>query len=743
MTRPMEPGPRGGPLAALLEPRSIAVVGASERAPHAAALVRNLLRFGFPAERIHPVNPHYPRLFERPCYPAVGDVPEDVDLAVLAIPRRGVVPAMEECAAKGVRAALVVATGFGEFDREGRRHQADLARLVRAHDIALCGPNTLGYVALPGGAALWTSPLPEHLAAGPVSAVFTSAGLLNLFFHTAADRCLGFRYAAAPGNQVGAGFTDYFRAAVDDPGTRVIAAVIESVSRPGEMAGLLDRARERGKTVVALRLGRSRKGERAVTSHSGNMATSGAVWDGLFRQKGVIPVDNMDQMLEATALAATDPDARRFAGSGGVGMVTISGGDCSFLADVCERNGVPLPEPSDATYQALRSCFDKERFNGNPLDIEDLHVADPDKYLECLETFVKDENFAVVCCRLSLPGSPNDRLRELYRQSAAVARRNRKPVVFLSRASELLDRSWFRFFHELGAPFLTEYEKSLRAVKEVLALSQRSPAGGPDATVATAAIEAPAPAPAEVAALRRLMAGGDPSHAAVQRLLDAYGIPVAPERLVHDRDEAAAAAGDLGFPVALKVRSPDLPHKTEAGGVLLNLGSRGEAASAYDRLLRRVAGSAPHARIEGVLVQKMVEGAAEVIIGTSRTPDLGVCLAFGLGGIYTEVLQDVSFRLPRLDLQEAHRMIREIRAYPLLTGVRGGSKADVPALARAIAALSRLAADLGEEVDEIEFNPLLVLPEGRGVLAVDTLVRCARGEAGPGAARNEPPGSEE
>lgn len=736
----MEPVPRGDRLAALLEPRSIAVVGASERAPHAAALVRNLLRFGFPAERIYPVNPRYPRLFERPCYPAVGDVPEDVDLAVLAIPRRGVVPALEECAAKGVRAALVVATGFGEFDEEGRRYQADLARIVRDCDMALCGPNTLGYVALPSGAALWTSPLPEHLAAGPVSAVFTSAGLLNLFFHTAADRCLGFRYAAAPGNQAGAGFTDYFRAAVDDPGTRVIAAVIESVSRPGEMAGLLDRARERGKTVVALRLGRSRKGERAVTSHSGNMATSGAVWDGLFRQKGVIPVDNMDQLLEAAALAAADPDARRFADSGGVGMVTISGGDCSFLADVCERNGVPLPEPSEATYEALRSCFDKERFNGNPLDIEDLHAADPDKYLACLETFLRDENFAVVCCRLNLPRSPNDRLRELYRRSAAVARRNRKPVVFLSRASELLDRSWFRFFHELGAPFLVEYEKSLRAVKEVLALSQRSPAGGPDATAATAA---PAPAPAETAALRRLMAAGDPSHAAVQRLLDAYGIPVAPERLAHDRDEAADAAGELGFPVALKVLSPDLPHKTEAGGVLLNLGSRGEAASAYDRLIERVAGSAPHARIEGVLVQKMVEGVAEVIIGTSRTPDLGVCLAFGLGGIYTEVLEDVSFRLPPLDLQEAHRMIREIRAYPLLTGVRGGAKADVPALARAIAALSRLAVDLGEEVDEVECNPLAVLPEGQGVLAVDTLVRCARGTPGAGAARNEPPALEE
>ncbi len=221
------------------------------------------------------------------------------------------------------------------------------------------------------------------------------------------------------------------------------------------------------------------------------------------------------------------------------------------------------------------------------------------------------------------------------------------------------------------------------------------------------------------------MAAGDLSHATVRRLLSAYGIPVAPERLARSRDEAAEAAGNIGFPVALKVESADLPHKTEAGGVRLNLGSAEEAASAYDRLLEDVARAAPDARIDGVLVQKMVEGVAEVVIGTSRTPDLGICLAFGLGGIYTEVLKDVSFRLPPLSLQDAHDMIREIRTYPLLTGVRGRPGADMEALAQTILALSRLALDFRDEVDEIEFNPLMVLPEGQGVLAVDTLIRPA------------------
>ena len=715
----MDSAPNPDALTALLKPRNIALIGASERAPHAAALMHNLFRFGFPKDRIYPVNPRYEQLFDLPCYPSVGAVPGDVDLAVIAIPRDGTVQVMEECAAKGVRAALTVATGFGEFDDTGRQYQAELTRIVREHGIALAGPNTLGYLALECGAALWSSPLPERLTIGPVSAVFSSAGLLNLFLNTAADRCLGFRYAIAPGNQVGAGFTDYLRAAVEDDGTRVIVAVIESMSRPEEMAGLLDLAREREKVVIALRLGRSRKGGRAVTSHSGNMATSGAVWDGLFRQKGVIPVDNLDQMLEATALAVGTPEPYRLPGSGGVGIVTISGGDCSFLADICERNDVDLPEPSGATYEALRNYFDKESFNGNPLDIEELHWADRPGYLECLETFMRDDNFAVVCCRLNLPKSPSDRLTQLYRESAAVLRRGGKPFVFLSRASEQLDHSWFEFFNELNVPLLLEYEKSLRAVRDVLALSRRRTGG------ATGVAAPPAADPAETEALRRLVAGGDISHATVRRLLQIYGIPVAPEHLVRTREEAVEAAADMAFPVALKVESADLPHKTEAGGVRLNLGSAEEVASAYDRLLEDVGTNAPAARIDGVLVQKMVEGVAEVIIGTSRTPDLGICLAFGLGGIYTEVLKDVSFRLPPLGVAEAQDMIREIRTYPLLTGARGKPKADVSALAETIVALSRLALDFRDEVDEIEFNPLMVLPEGQGVLAVDTLIRCA------------------
>lgn len=703
----------------LLRPRNIALIGASERASHAVALMRNLVDFGFPKQAIIPVNPRYETLFDLPCYPRVQDIPGDVDLAAFAIPRDRVVPALADCCAKGVKAALMVATGFGEADARGREYQAEISRLVHEHGMVLCGPNTLGYLALETGVALWSTNLPQ-LKQGPIGALFSSSGLLNLFLNSAADRGLGFRYAIAPGNQVGAGFTDYLGWLVDDSEVRVIVTIIESMNRPEEIAGLLELARERNKIIISLRLGRSKKGSTAIASHSGNMATQGAVWEGLFRQKGVISVNNMDEMLETTALATMDPDPLNFPTSGGVGIVTISGGDCSFLADICERNAVALPDLATGTYDNLRPYFGKENFNGNPLDIEDLHFVDETKYQGCLETFVQDENFAVICCRLNLPRKPNDRIKELYRQSAATAQKHHKKIIFLSRASELLDAEWFQFFADLELPFLLEYEKSLRAVRDILALSRaRSQSAAPEHGRPLVTTESVATFHASLTT-----AGGRPlGYAALKELLTAYGIPLAPADLVSSKEGAVSVAQRIGFPVALKVESADLPHKTEVGGLLLGMQDEAAVAAGYTELTQHIAAVAPKATIDGILVQKMTDGIAEVIIGGSQTTDLGPCIVFGLGGIYTEVLEDVVFGLPPLSDRDAENMICAIKAYPVLTGARGKPKGDLDALARALTGLSQLVWDLRADIEEVELNPLMVLPEGQGVVAVDTLIR--------------------
>lgn len=706
-------------LEGLFRPKNLAVVGASETSHYASSIMQNLLRFGYPAQCIFPVNPKYPAIYGNRCYPRVSDIPGDLDLAVIVVGRDHVLPVLEESIAKKVKAALIVSTGFAESDERGRRLQSEVADLARRHSVALCGPNTLGYFSSEGGVALWSALLPKLLSPGPIGALFHSSGLLNLFLNVAAERCLGFRYAIACGNEADLGMADYLEAMLDDPGVKVIATLIETVRQPEKLRCLLDVARERGIPVVALRVGRSIKGSRAIASHTGNMATSGAAWQSLFRQKGVVSVDTMDQMIETAIAFSSHVRPQQPSSSGGVGIVTISGGDCSFLSDICERVDLALPEPSPETYRALSPYFAKERFHGNPLDVEDLHQVDESRFYDCLKAFSTEKAFDLVCCRLSLPKTPDERLKRLYARSASVVQETGKSVVFLSRASEPLDRSWFEFFSQLGVPFLMEYEKGLRAVREVLWLASRP-------RPSTTQVREFKPARPSIAGeLKTLLATEKEavlSFHATRRLLSAYEIPLAEESLAHSSGEAVRAARAMGFPVVMKVISPDLPHKTEIGALLANLANEAEVEEAYQTLEKRVRERAHEAKIEGILVQKMVQGIGEIIVGTSTDPQLGPVTLFGLGGIYTEILKEYSLRLPPLTTDDAREMIHEVKGSEILRGARGQASADIDAIVDILMKVSQLALDFGKELESIELNPLIALSNGNGALVVDTLL---------------------
>lgn len=707
-------------LQGLFNPKNIAIIGASERNHYSSSLIQNLKRFGYPVESIYPINPKYPSVFDIPCLPKVSEIPGDLDLVVIVVGRTSVLPILEESIPKKLKAALIVSTGFGESDERGRKLQAEVADLARRNSVALCGPNTLGFYSSRGGVALWSAPLPSHLRPGPVGALFHSSGLLNLFLNLAADRCLGIRYAIACGNEADLGMADYFEALLDDPEVKVIVMLIETVRRPQELCSLLDMARQRGKAVIALRVGRSEKGSRAVVSHTGNLATSGAAWQALFRQKGIISVDNIDQMLETAIVLAANPCPHLERPSSGIGIVTISGGDCSFLSDICERVELGLPDPSPHTYEALSPYFSKEKFHGNPLDIEDLHQVDESKFYECLKIFIADEAFDLVCCRLSLPRVPNERLKALYARSAAIARESGKGMVFLSRASEQMDRSWFEFFNELGVPFLMEYEKGVRAVRDILWLASR-PIRPPSRPAE------PRPSgEADLIRLKSLISKNQNeglSHDETRQILSAYEIPLAEEVLTQSAGDAVSAAKGMGLPVAMKVISPDLPHKTEIGALLINLRSEREVEEGFRLLDQRVRERAPQAEIEGILVQRMVSGIAEIIVGTSTDRQLGPMALFGLGGIYAEILKDFSLRQPPLSSYDAWEMIREVRGSEVLRGARGQPKADLRRIVEILQQVSKMALDLSDELEAIELNPLIALPEGQGAVAVDTLLR--------------------
>ncbi len=714
-----QPEPAGS-LQSLLHPNCIAIVGASERNHYSAALLQNLQRFNFPAENLFLVNPRYETLLGRPCYSRLTDIPTAVDLAVLAIPPGATLKVLEDSIEKKIKALLLVATGFGEFDEKGLKLQEEIAEIANQHSISICGPNTLGFFSGQGGAALWTSPLPNQLQLGSIGAVFHSSGLLNLLFNTAADRCLGFRYAIAAGNEMGLGLTDYLAWMIHDPEVRVIVTLIESVKKPDEMIALLDQARDKGKPIVALRVGRSAKGSRAIVSHTGNLATSGAAWQALFKQKGVISVDNMDQMLETTMVLAHNPCGTLEGPPKGVGIVTISGGDCSFLSDIGERVGMGLPDPSPKTYQELTPYFGKAKFNGNPLDIEDLHQTDESKFYDCLRVFSAEEAFNLVCCRLSLPKISNERLKGLYSRCVAVAKEKGKGIVFLSRASENLDRSWFEFFSEMKVPFLLEYEKSLRAVKDLLWWSGDQGAARASSASQGSTVKVN---PVQLKSLVAAAKSETLSHLESRQLFSAYEIPLAKEVLTQSPSDALEAAMTIGFPVVMKVISTDVPHKTEVGALLTNIRSGQEVEAGFQELSQKIKHNVPGAAIEGILVQKMVSGTAEVIVGTNYDWQLGPVILFGLGGIYAEILKDVSLRLPPISHRDAWEMLDEVKGNELLRGARGKPRADQQAVVDIILKVSQMASDLREELETVELNPLVVLPEGQGAVAVDTLLR--------------------
>ncbi len=716
----MKPSKPLGRLQGLLHPNRIAIVGASERNHYAASLIQNLQRFNFPSENLFLVNPRYETLLGRPCYPRLTEIPSDIDLAVLAIPSRNTLQVLQESVEKKIKAALLVASGFGEFDDKGLKLQEEISEIADRHSISICGPNTLGFLSTQGGVALWSSPLPKQMQAGPIGAVFHSSGLLNLLFNTASDRCVGFRYAIAAGNEADLGLTDYLTWMIEDPEVKIVITLIESIKNPEEMMTLLDLAGEKEKPVVALRVGRSPKGSRAIESHTGNLATSGAAWQALFRQKGVISVDNMDQMLETAVALVENPCQRLDRTPRGIGIVTISGGDCSYLSDICERIDLGLPDPSTKTYQGLAPFFGKVKFNGNPMDIEDLHQADESKFYDCLKVFLGEEAFDLVCCRLNLPKVPNERLKDLYTRCAAVAKENGKGIVFLSRASEHLDRSWFEFFSGLRVPFLLEYEKSLRAVRDLLwwTARQKPSATTPEGQGLTNK--------SDIAHLRSLVSAAKTeglNHHESRQVLAAYEIPLAEEALTQSPNEALQAAKTMGFPVVMKVISPDLPHKTEVGALLTHVQNGQEVEAGFHELSQRIKQKVPGAAIEGILVQKMVLGIAEVIVGTTYDRQLGPVVLFGLGGIYAEILRDVSLRLPPLFSHDIWEMMGEVKGSELLRGARGGPKADQQAVGDIILKVSQMASDLRQELETVELNPLIVLPQGQGAVAVDTLLR--------------------
>jgi acyl-CoA synthetase (NDP forming) len=698
----------------LLSPRTIAVVGASEKPGAGSIVLDNLKRLGFTGE-VYPVNPQYSELQGWRCYPSLEDVPGPVDSVAILLSHRQVLPVLEQAAAMGARAAWVLASGFAEAGPEGEALQRQLTTYAQDHHIALCGPNCVGVVNLHARSATYSVALAPTIKTGHVAAVVQS-GAIGLGIANA-NRGLGFSTLISSGNEAVLDNADYIAYLADDPLTHLIIAFIEGFKNPAKFVWAAERARQAGKPLLVVKVGRSAVAQRATLAHTGSLAGADAVCDAVFLKHGVVRLDSLDELLEATELFLKAPLPQ----GKGVALLTLSGGQIGLIGDLAMGLDLDLPELSDEARQALAQALPPFSNIANPLDAWGTGNFE-ETYPACMEIVAQEKTVHLLAVSRDSP--PGIAEREVWQSNvivdaaARVARVYSKPVVVFSNLSTGFDQAVLAHADAAGLPMLQGTRESLRAIEALVKYAElpRQPRA-----------EQPR-SPLSQATLARLKADLAAAPCSLteyhsKRLLAEYGVPITRERLARSADEAVRLAKEIGGAVVLKIQSPDVLHKTEAGGVQLNLVGAEAVCQAYEQIVRNAQSYHPGARIEGVLVQEMIPASAvEVIVGSSCDPDFGPVVVFGLGGIMVELFKDSALRLAPVTEAEARQMIAETRGAQLLYGFRGRPVADVAALAHAIVRLSYLAYDLQDVVAAVDVNPLMVLPTGQGVRAADALI---------------------
>ncbi|KRB10710.1 acetate--CoA ligase family protein [Achromobacter sp. Root170] len=696
-------------LSRLFDPQGIAIVGASATPGKIGAMpVGLLLQHGY-GGRIVPVNPRADTIAGLPAVPGLDALDADIDLAILAVPAAHAAQALE-CARPGqVGAAVVFTSGFSETGAQGAAEQDRLCAIARERGIRLLGPNCLGFMNVRRNVYATFSPAPANgvVAAGGIGMVTQSGAFGAYAYRMARERGLGLSHWISTGNEADIDVADCIEWLAGDTHTRVIMAYMEGCRDGAKLRRALSAARAAGKPVVVTKIGRTQAGAQAAASHTAALAGDDAVYDALFRQYGALRARTIEEFFNLGYALDTwkrPPQGRR------LGIFTISGGVGALMADDAADSGLTLPEPAaDAQARLLeRVPFASGR---NPVDVTGQAVAEPGLLLATADDMLADGRYDALAVFLAAAGSSE----ALWPTFEAFARQMqaRHPDVPLA-ISALFPPARRRELERLGCLVFPDPSAAVRTIAAVAAMTSHS------GRVTTQAD--PAPASADNAPLRETY-----TEIQAMELLRDAGMPASPSTLAVDADAAVRAAGDLraagqDIPVVLKVVSPDITHKSDVGGVKLSIRGEDAVRRAYVDIMAAVSQHRPDARVEGVLVAPMAPKGVECIAGVHCDPVFGPVVMFGLGGVFVEVLKDVSFRLAPFGRDEALDMIREIKGYALLQGARGAPPCDVDALADALATLSRFAHARAGEFSSVEINPLLALPEGQGAVALDAVV---------------------
>ncbi len=688
-----------------LSPSSVAVIGATDKKEKLGySLLSNIINGGYKG-RLYAVNPHYKEVLKVDSYPSILDLPEAVDLAVIIVPSAAVLQVVEECSEKGVAGAVIISAGFKEVSSQGALLEKDVVKAAKA--LRIIGPNCLGIIDTNEEVSLNATFAKAMPRRGNIGFVSQSGALGAAILDYAQGKRIGFSKFVSMGNKADATESDLLEVLADDPRTDVILLYVEDLVDGMKFMKVSNSIAEK-KPVLVMKSGRTAAGARAAQSHTGALAGSEDVYDAIFAQSGALRVETMEELFRLAEAFSNQPVPK----GNRVVIVTNSGGPGILAADACERYGLVLPQLEKRTIEELRGKLSPNASLNNPIDL--VADAEEERYEDALSAVIKDRNIDALICLFTPQIQTN--VEGIARTIVRTTMGWEKPVLacFIGYFDVTGGR---RILDENGIPNYEFPEDAARTLAAVYGYEKfrerpRKPARKfvVNAKKARSVIEK----------IRKEGRTYVPEIQALQ-ILEAYGFSLPKYGLAKSAEEAKRVAKKIGYPVVLKIASPDIVHKFDAGGVELNLKTASELARAYSRILGRVKERYPEAEVSGVNVEEMVYSGKETILGMKRDPKFGPLLMFGLGGIYVEVVRDVTFRVAPLAAHEAEKMVMSIKAHKLLEGVRGEKPSDVKSLVDAVQRLSQMVIDL-PEVQEIDINPLVVFTAGKGCKALDARI---------------------
>jgi acyl-CoA synthetase (NDP forming) len=678
--------------APLLQARTMAIVGASDRARWPVSIHKNLTETKSPV-RIFPINPGRDEIWGMKCYPDFAALPEAPDLALIIIPAERIQACLEDGVRHGLKSALVYASGIGEgTDPEFHARGDALKALCEESGLVACGPNCMGNVSVREKLFVYPNPNFNNSEPGPVAGVFQSGGTLQAWSLTAAERGIRFSYLVSSGNELSLDAADYVNFFVDDPHTKLIVLMVEGIRRPEAFKEAARKALATGKPILAVKVGQTEGARQSARSHTGAIAGDYDVFAALCERYGIVLCPSLDDMLE-TALAF---QSGRLPKGDGMAFMSNSGGVVDLMHDHAGHENVNMPPLSPATSKALRKLVGPDMLIQNPMDCGQAGFADERNYMRVCEAVSKDHRIHMVAFEARTPNAPGGKTPEPLRE---LVDNTDIPVFAFNRMGYAPSEFGRRFQEEAGIPHLQSMPETVRAMKALAFYGRR--AGGKIP---------PLPKP------RGKSASISPQN--IEGALKAVGVTPPRSICTNSANTAGEAAQKIGFPVVLKIVSPDVSHKTEVGGVRLGLKSKAEVRDAARDLSKRLGKAAPKSSISGFLVQEMVAG-VEMIVGVREDPLYGPVMVVGAGGILVELVKDTAFRMLPVNRNTASDMLDELAVSTLLDGFRGGEPADRKSLIDAICGLSKFFLDHRAWLADLEINPLIVRDKGKGVRAVD------------------------